>query len=101
MFTAVSVHVYMLAVTAGSATLAGWICLRLPRLVPASTAGAAAWVAVALGCGIAGRPLVEVTTESLGPVAAAMLVVLPGGVCVFLAVGFATLTLARELELTD
>lgn len=93
--------VYLLAVTAGSAILAAWVCVRVPRLVPTSTTAAFAWVAAALGCGIAARPLVELTSRALGPGAAALLVVLPGGVCVFLAVGFATLVVVRSLELSD
>jgi hypothetical protein len=93
--------VYMLAVMAGAAVLAAWLCVRVPRLVPNSIPAAFAWVAAALGCGIAGRPLIELTRRTLGPDAAALLVVLPGSVCVFLAVGFSTLVVLRSLEPSD
>ena len=88
----------MLVLTAGSATLAAWICVCVPRFVPRSAGGAWAWVAAALACGMAARPLVHLTSQAIGPVAAAVLVVLPGGVCVFLALGFTMLFVVRALE---
>jgi hypothetical protein len=93
--------VYLLAVTGGAATLAAWICVRAPRIVPTSTTAVSVWVAVALGSSIAAQPLVHLTTRELGAAAAALLVVLPSGVCVFLAIGFATRVVVRGLELTD
>ncbi len=88
----------MLVLTVGAATLAAWLALCVPRLVPHSLGAAWAWAAAALACGIAAPPLVELMTRTLGPAAAAALVVLPTGVCVFLAVGFAMLFVVRALE---
>jgi hypothetical protein len=93
--------VYLVAVMVGAATIAAWLFVRVPRLVPTSIPAAFAWVAAALGCGFAGRPLIELTSRAFGPNAAALLVVLPGSVCVFLAVGFSTLVVLRSLEPSD
>lgn len=91
----------MFVVTVAAAMLAAWLLARVPRLVPSSSAAASAWTAAALACGIAAHPLIALITDRLGPVAAALLVVLPGGVCVFLAVGVATVLVVRELHASE
>jgi hypothetical protein len=94
----VSAQVYTLVLTVAAATLAAWLGVCVPSLVPRSMGAAWAWAAAALACGVAAPPLVVLITRELGPVAAATLVMLPTGVCVFLAVGFAMLFVVRALE---
>ena len=71
---------------AGAAAIALWVVVRVPRLAPQTGRGVTAWL-VAAGVAAASTPPGIMLVGSVGGrIAAAMLVALPSGICIMLAV---------------
>jgi len=82
---------------AGAAALALWTVVRFPGLAPESGRGVTAWLAAAGGAFAATPPAIMLVGRVGGRIVAAMLVALPSGICIMLAVAWMMLWVIRSL----
>ena len=93
-----TVHVFMYALSVSSALLAVWIIARFPALTPTSARGVSAGLAGAILSVVLTPPAVMLVGGVAGAIPAAMLVALPSGICIFLAIAWIMLYVVRSIQ---
>jgi ABC-type uncharacterized transport system permease subunit len=83
---------------AGASAIALWIVARFPRLAPASARGVTGWLAGAIAAFLYTPQAIMLVGRIGGRMAAAMLVALPSGVCIMLAVAWMMLWVIRGVQ---
>jgi uncharacterized membrane protein len=93
-----SSHTFMLFLTGSAAILALWLVARFPKLSPQSGRGVSMWLGGAILCFVAVPQTVMLVGGMFGALVAAMLVALPGGICIFLAIAWIMLYVLRSIQ---
>ncbi len=83
---------------AGAAAIALWIVARFPRLAPTTARGVSVGLGAAILAFVGTPPAIMVVGEIGGVIAAAMLVALPGGVCILVAIAWMMLWVIRSIQ---
>jgi hypothetical protein len=94
----VSPQTLAFALAGGSALLALWIIVRFPALTPTTGKGVSIGLGVAVAMVFGTPPAIMVVGSTAGLVGAAMLVALPAGICIFLAIAWMMLFVIRAIE---
>jgi hypothetical protein len=89
---------FSLVLIAASALLALWVIVRFPGLTPTSGKGVSAGIGLAIVMFLGTPPAIMVVGGVAGFVGAAMLVVLPAGICIFLAIAWIMLFVIRAIQ---
>lgn len=92
-----SLLVFMLVLTTGSALIAAWIIGRLPQAVPVGARGVTLGLVGAVAAFVGTPHLVMAFGPLLGAAGAAVLVVLPLSTYIFLAIAWLMLYVARAI----
>lgn len=77
------------------AAIALWVVVRFPTLAPRSALGVSGWLMTAVSLTFGARPMFALLGSVAGPVPALVVVELVSGVCMMLAVAWATLWVIR------
>jgi hypothetical protein len=94
----VTPQAFAFSLVVGSALLALWIIVRFPRLTPTTGKGVSVGLGVAIALFVGTPPAIMVIGGAVGFIGAAMLVVLPAGICIFLAIAWIMLFVMRAIE---
>jgi hypothetical protein len=93
----VSIHAFMLVLTAAAALLAGWVVVRFPSLTPRSGTAVTTWLLAAVALFIGAPFAVTGVGVTLGAFAAVFLVALPAAICIFLTCAWVMLFVMRSI----
>jgi hypothetical protein len=94
----VSPHVFAWVLTAGAAVIALWIVARFPELAPRTTRGVSVGLGAAILAFVGIPPAIMLVGGHAGAIVAALFVVLPGAICIFLAIAWMMLWVIRSLD---
>jgi hypothetical protein len=83
---------------AGGAAIALWIVARFPELAPRSSRGVSIGVGAAILSFVGIPPAIMLVGGHAGAIVAALFVVLPGAICIFLAIAWMMLWVIRSLD---
>lgn len=92
-----SVHGFVLVLTASAALLALWLIARFPGLVPRSGRGVSVGLGGAIVCLAGTPPAIMLVGQAVGAIAVVFLVVLPCAIFIFLACAWLMLFVARAI----
>lgn len=78
--------------------IALWLVARFPKLGPSTARGASACLAAAILAFVGTPPMIMLVGGFLGAEGAAMLVVLPSGICILMAIAWMMLWVIRSIQ---
>lgn len=93
-----SPYLFAWVLFAGAAALALWIVARFPELAPRTGRGVSVGLGAAILAFVGTPPAIMVVGGLVGSVAAALLVALPGGICILLAIAWMMLWVIRAIQ---
>ncbi len=82
----------------GGAAIALWIVARFPELAPSTPRGVSVGLGAAILAFVGTPPAIMIVGGLAGAVVAALLVVLPGAICIFLAIAWMMLWVIRSIQ---